>query len=741
MSKINCLLQNTKLYEDFKDAIRYYAAQQVQQGKSIKIKSLYPVLRKNKYEVDMQTFGIAYQQAFESVADDMISTNEDISKWSGKPYKKALASAVKKAEAVQRVIGDLSPSQAIIGKIANMFGELNKSPNEVTTSLQKSMEDILSKWVSNNAEKTKKEKKDIVDVLQDYFNVSNSGFETNIKDTLNTLGTLRDDIKGAMQDVIDSINSRGDLSEEQKEQKIFEYEEFIEPLLDSIDDIVLSDSEKSQLLNKVLANNGLMIDGESIANKNGGISWNKLLGDSGVTSKVEAAFRQMLNDGFKNENGDSLDLTNDQKEILVKYFGRIYAVKRNDALQARAQRLMDVEQRKEQREIDKLAKTGGLPQMGKAKIFGNKKPTTAQLIGDFLKDLGNLAIGTDAKGIIIAKTEMEYIRKMLLQDHKNGTATNEKSLMQAFDKYLAEKYPNSTEESRKYTNSKFKEKLGNALRGKKIKRNAIDRLGLLMDIQGGKAFGNDTNDALLKVLQVPELSQETIKKVAELNKQLSSMMGNTNISPSKSLRQSAKIQAQINLLVERNITNKPFLFRLFNLINAYSKVAYTSLLLSTVGIVENVITAQFTNAVTGTRLAAKGGATLRSTIDLVGGFFIDAFSGALNGGGQSAYNNDIKFRNILSSSERYNIANLIYEFKNGNVGNGIEQLFGIIPTLVTTASNIFLASMDAGFTQASQTRHFKLQMYNKIKDLTSKEEAIKVLKGLNGIKNHDILKD
>jgi|688.fasta_scaffold59866_1 hypothetical protein len=746
MGKINCLIKDTNVFENLKTEILAFSKELIDKKGSAKVNQVYSAMRKQGYEVDIESFGIAYGKAFELVdeidREGYISQNEDIDEWSGIAYQNALNRAVKKDRTGEDMIGNLSPTQSAMARIADLFG--GKSKDLRTKTIQKQMLDIMLKWANNvqsqRGETEKKDKKDVIKTIEEYFNFENIGIKT-LSGSLNNLATLKSDILKSMNDVIFSIQNREDLSDEQKIDLENEYREFSQPFIKSINNIILSTADNQQLLNKVLSNSDLLDENnENFINKNGKISWNKVGGESGNVQFVRGAFRSLLDKGkIKDEKGNKLDLTEEQKDILEEHFAYIYKEKRDAVIANRAKA-----------QAKKDSKEKALPQGSSGK--SSPAITVDKLISEFIKSIGNFAVSKDAKGNAIAKTDWRTLKDDLRKDLANGNTKTIDSLVKQFDDKLKELYPKSTEAERKYTVDKLRQKLESTIKGRQIKKSALDKLTTLIDMQGGIAFESDTNQAVLALLNVKSLDDASMKKLQGLVKMLNTL-SQSKIGSSNYVRTANMINYQIRKIISANSEKSVNAGgRVARILESWVRSASGLLLTGLKGISENVVTAFVNNLITSLRLGyvTRGSSllSLKGTIDAFSSFSQTTIGSSSSESGRLG---DVNVVNSVSTSERYNINQLVVRlkdllsnvskgnFKKSQIGDILEEIATLIPSISNTFTRVILSAPDSAYTNSMLGKNMQLTIYDILSKSHGKDVALKAIKGMRGYRNNQTL--
>ena len=492
----------------------------------------------------------------------------------------------------------------------------------------------------------------------------------------------------------------------------------------------LSKGEQNRLLNNLLGQANLLVNGENFLNKNGGISWAKVGGENGNPDVVQQKVKEILMDGVKNERGETVQYDEQTADRLSEYVGRLYAKKREQVI------------------ADRINNEN------------NKEVTKGQknsIITDFIKSLGEIKISRDAKGNDIVATDWKRLIDQLRKSQTESGNTTIQKLKDKLSDYLNDPenaLSKLTEADKDEILENFQKIAESKLKGKKRKRGAINKLVKYLDMNQktsgtgesvGRAFDEQTSAALLELLEVSELDQKSIDEVKKLTEVLK-LAEQGNVSPSTLIYTANKIQTSIQRITNKNIRNKTFLSRLFHLLGAYPKGLISTLLYNPIGISENISTGQGQSTLLTSRLLSLG--VKKEAIEDAKTFWRGMLTGAF-GGGEANLLTDNTIRNNIPSSDVYNLVqfgksfyDLLQNPSNKKAwGNLIEQIAASPISLLNSIGKLVLASFDSGYMATNIYKNFQLSMYNQIEQRYGKEDAIKILRGVRGIKNNKTIQD
>jgi hypothetical protein len=728
--KLNCLISNTPYFNTAVEATKYFAGQQIENKKPVDVNTLYGIARNGGLEIDRESFAVVYDKAFGEFNDKDFTSSEDVEDWGGASYREIINDAVRKAVGnpteTTKEIGSLSPEDAVVKAVESLFSAQFPNENTEEKSIMRDLQDIMKKYVGTLIDKTPKSKTSIHDTLKSFFASESQSFKT-LKGTINNLETLHEEIKNAISQFVEDLSNKElseKFTEEKRQELVDKYTEFVKPIMDGVYDIVLSKGEQNKLLNNVLSQANLLINGENFLNKNGGISWAKVGGENGNPDLVQQKVKEILMDGVKNERGEIVQYDEQTANRLSEYVGRLYAKKREQVI------------------ADRINNEN------------NKEVTKGQknsIITDFIKSLGEVKISRDAKGNDIVATDWKRLIEQLRKTQTESGNTTIQKLKDKLTDYMndpANGLSKLTEEDKREILANFKKIAESKLTGKKRKRGAINKLVKYLDMNQkvtssgenvGRAFDEETSGALLDLLEVSELDQKDINEVKKLTEVLR-LSNETNVPPSTLIYTANKIQSSIQRITNRNIRNKTFIARLFHLLGAYPKSLISTLLYNPVGIMENITTGQGQSSILTSRLLSLG--VKKQVLEDASTFWRGMFTGAF-GGGEANLLSDNTIRNNIPSSDVYNLVQFGKSFsdliKNPQDKkawyNLAEQILASPASLLNSIGKLGLASFDSGYMATNIYKNFQLSMYNQIEQRYGKEEAIKILKGIRGIKN------
>jgi len=801
--KINCLLSNTPYYEDIKSAIMYFANEMLDNDKQPTVQALYNKARKGGVEIDKNSFAYAYNQAFGQADDTAFSTTDEVNEWAGEEYKKLLKETVDAAlgEAPkQKEIGSLSPEQSVVKTIAKLFSMNSTDAAPATKTIMREMQDIMTKWAKSKTESKSKATPSIFETLTDFFNLQEKGFET-LQGTINNLETLHFEIKKSIREFVKDLDAAATdkMTEIEKEQLIDSYDEYTKELMNSVYDIVLSKGEQARLLNEMLKQEGLVIGDGNFLDKNGNISWSKVGGENGDPKLVKAKVKELLMDGVKDEQGKTVKYNEQQATQLAEYFERIYTKKRNDVIENRINKAntpiaknpkaaiiasfmdsLEWGQLVEQFKIDALNNNNAtisdlkdkleeyinndpmlsvLPESYKKEVIDkfekiatakgqpNKtllKNTKATIISSFIQSLGEFKISRNAKGDDITTTDW----KRLINKFRTDALNNNQATVNDLRTRLAEYINSDTKLStlpKSYINEVLTqfEKIALAkMKGKAAKRTAIDKLMNFADLNKGNAFNAETNAALLETLDISEIDQETLVRVQALA-QAMSQLNKGGLSPTSMQYLQDFIHFNTQKLVTKNIRNKSFLASFLNAIGANLKAIATSFLIAPISISENITTSLGTSLGQTAALAKRGQFGTQSVLEYFRGFLTGAFDI-----GEANMDYDRIIRNTLPSSDSYNIATFLKSYANlftepswQKGGEAFLQTIGSVAAVVNSLGKVVLNAFDNAAVSAMFYKGTMIGLYDNVEKYYGKDEAMRVLKGVKGMKNNQVVQD
>lgn len=318
MLGVGCLVKNTALLQDLKDLVAYIGYEQIANGKSASVASVYNVIRQSGIEVDLQSVGHIYNESLPKEYKEFQS-NEEVDDYVLKNYKDAIErAAMLEDNESKETVGQDKPEIYVVNGLLNMFTNANVA-NESTQSDMLQMQNALWKGIQRKLNLPESAKPKTSDEWKDILNQS-LGYEqlgiTDLNGRLNSIADLYNAMRTQLQDAGKELIRKGDWEEVEK------WFEMVDALEASTYSLLFSRGEAKNLLEGMMKEAGFskkLKDGTTI------LDWNKLAGGIGNAQDVRDNVERVLRDqGFGADviSGVSKSLENEfinfQAKILEK---------------------------------------------------------------------------------------------------------------------------------------------------------------------------------------------------------------------------------------------------------------------------------------------------------------------------------------------------------------------------------------------------------------------------------------
>ena len=491
--KLNCLIKDTSLKNDIKDFVNELVSEKIAENKSATIGGLYSEVRALGVEIDAESLASIYNELYHEVNDSRISNSDELIKFAEIEFKnnsRRIGNSLKGKlpEGKEKEIGRLSPVENAVSTIMKLFDEKYYPQGSIDTSVMKQISDTFNKLINSKLDRNKKERKSVYEAINQFFQLEeiqnypvvdadgNITSFKNIKDGFNEL-------QSRIRLVVDEIAMREGLNETQKEILQEQYDTYIQELQNATYDIILSSGEQQELLQNLLNQNGLIIDGKGVKNFNNNINWDTLAGEYGEPKLVTAKILELLKKGVTDKNGNVVKYSDEDAQRIADYFENLYTQKRNDV-------------------IAQKTSVANRP----------ARDTISSIISDFIKSTGNIKVSRNQDdllkrvvtdwGGVINKIKNKEISLLDLEDNLRD--------------YLDKKYGSElTEGQKELLVNELRKLIYAKFKGKAEKAKAIDKLMALTELNNGIAYNEQTSSTILDILEVNELQQEDIDLIRE----------------------------------------------------------------------------------------------------------------------------------------------------------------------------------------------------------------------------------
>jgi hypothetical protein len=717
--KLNCLIKDTSLKNDIKDFVNELVSEKIAENKSATIGGLYSEVRALGVEIDAESLASIYNELYHEVNDSRISNSDELIKFAEIEFKnnsRRIGNSLKGKlpEGKEKEIGRLSPVENAVSTIMKLFDEKYYPQGSIDTSVMKQISDTFNKLINSKLDRNKKERKSVYEAINQFFQLEeiqnypvvdadgNITSFKNIKDGFNEL-------QSRIRLVVDEIAMREGLNETQKEILQEQYDTYIQELQNATYDIILSSGEQQELLQNLLNQNGLIIDGKGVKNFNNNINWDTLAGEYGEPKLVTAKILELLKKGVTDKNGNVVKYSDEDAQRIADYFENLYTQKRNDV-------------------IAQKTSVANRP----------ARDTISSIISDFIKSTGNIKVSRNQDdllkrvvtdwGGVINKIKNKEISLLDLEDNLRD--------------YLDKKYGSElTEGQKELLVNELRKLIYAKFKGKAEKAKAIDKLMALTELNNGIAYNEQTSSTILDILEVNELQQEDIDLIRE---GVEVAKGINMVNPYAPVNGIAiqTIQRNLKQIATNSIKRGSTPQRVVRVINAYLNTIMQSILQNSFNIAQNIISGFPNSMVNSLLLFKEYGTNAIPTFVNSQKAFINGFVSQILGGIEAVTLQDSVLGHELPSGEQYRMRQWLNLFKEGGIANIVEGVATTPVVAINTISRILLNSFDAGFMQSNIAKGALLTTYELLeKEGLSKSQINDIILDYNkALKNSDYKK-
>lgn len=626
---LNCLIRNTALKDEIQGIIVELVEIRLVNKQSVKIQDIYKDIKSAGMEVDAESVGSLYNEAFALKNSKLLSTENEIEQYVGAEFKqtiKDVQNAIvgsEESESKEKQTGKMSPEKSIVNSLGKLFQkQFYPTSSQTTQSNLLQMQNLVKKALQSKLPKDKKINNplSVNQMFKDFFGIEENKFDR-IDGGVNNLETLYDEVKKQVKEYVDSITK--DMDDTQKAIVQEQWDNYTQSFMDSMYDIMLSNGQQQKLLNEALQN--VQIDGKDLTDKNGNIKWSELSKDNNV-DEIRDKIQDLFENGFADKAGNNIEFTPIQASRIADYYANLYQQKINDIIQK------DI--------ANERAK--------------NKSPKN--LVSDFIKEQGYFQLIKDKSGQLtkMKTTWDDLIKEIKLGDNEKGMIDQ---LQDKLDTFLRQTDANGnrifdiTDEKINEAKKALEVEIKSKLLPSTATPNNINKLASLSQINNGIAFNQSTQQALTKIVGVPDISQEILNKIEELSQLSQSIISN----PDTIFAQQALAQ------IDRKIRELTFEIKLnSNYVKGLQKaedimsMLKSTLLLNPTNVNENILTntASLGNEFLRIMLNSPSG-TKRKIAKQAFGMFMNAFASHVSGGSHENVVNDYDKIKELSSGERF----------------------------------------------------------------------------------------
>jgi len=626
---LNCLIRNTALKDEIQGIIVELVEIRLVNKQSVKIQDIYKDIRSAGMEVDAESVGSLYNEAFALKNSKLLSTENEIEQYVGAEFKqtiKDVQNAIvgsEESESKEKQTGKMSPEKSIVNSLGKLFQkQFYPTSSQTTQSNLLQMQNLVKKALQSKLPKDKKINNplSVNQMFKDFFGIEENKFDR-IDGGVNNLETLYDEVQKQVNEYVDSITK--DMDDTQKQIVQEQWDNYTQSFMDSMYDIMLSNGQQQKLLNEALQN--VQIDGKDLTDKNGNIKWSELSKDNNV-DEIRDKIQDLFENGFTDKAGNNIEFTPIQASRIADYYANLYQQKINDIIQK------DI--------ANERAK--------------NKSPKN--LVSDFIKEQGYFQLIKDKSGQLtkMKTTWDDLIKEIKLGDNEKGMIDQ---LQDKLDTFLRQTDANGnrifdiTDEKINEAKKALEVEIKSKLLPSTATPNNINKLASLSQINNGIAFNQSTQQALTKIVGVPDISQEILNKIEELSQLSQSIISNPDtIFAQQALAQIDRKIRELTFEIKLNSNYVKGLQRSEDIMSALK----STLLLNPANVSENILTniASLGNEFLRIMLNSPSG-TKRKIAKQAFGMFMNAFASHVSGGSHENVVNDYDKIKELSSGERF----------------------------------------------------------------------------------------
>lgn len=680
--------------QHIKDAMEMIVGDLMDKTGYAKFPQIYKAIREAGIEVDAESVGSIYNGLYSNFNDEALSTSEEVEIMTGARFEAQINSIVLDIMGAptnnnEQQIGTDSPEKHAINSISKMFQSEVFGTSPKTSSVLKQMQDLVTKAAMSLMEKTAKPAKGLTDALTTFFDVESNQFKT-LSGQMNTMKDLHNAVKKEVENYVDQValkleNEDADLLREQ-------WENYTEAFMNSAYDIVLGKGNQNSLVNEALQQ--IEVDGVNIVDLNGNVKWSALI-EHNDPATIAGKVKQLFKDGFKDKKTQVVTTYADsQAERIGDYFQRLYEKKLDDAKQ-RAVQNSRVKNMSAKNIISDFIKERGFFNLVKDKQ-GDLEFTQADwdsAIKSIKKQLNNIGVG---------KAGDKDIRGLDLVQQKLRTFLNSQTKPDGSPKFTANQKKLIEDEFVKTALAKLIPATGEPT--------SLERLVALDKLNSSKAFNEETQQALNKVVGVSGLNQNVLDQIQTLSKAANKILsgnivtGSTGANPdinrgAYAFTALVEIDRKIKEILRQHKIDNSQQQRVVKYLSDLMGGGTVSLLLNINNAIENITTQLFTNIGESVNMLFANPALAAKTFGKLQGEFWGQWYNYARGGASNEIANESDLSSDIQSSERLRVRGIMNEIKDKGIVKGLGSVILKSPQYVVGIfSRVLMNSFDAATT-------------------------------------------
>lgn len=320
----DCLLKNTDYHKGVQKYMEYVGPMLEEGGKEPSFKNVYEHLRKEGLEVDVETAGYIYHEAFRN--REGYTPHDEVAHQSGQEFEETVWNKMvnePEADYSEKQIGNLSPTKEIVRRLSNLF-EWGESEDHTTQSTLKSIQEAYHN-VAKDLFKVENEGKNSTpenwtDTLERGLSKMKEGYSDTETGLINNLKTMHEAVNKEISKLTERLRENGE------HQKADALEKAAKDLQSTEFAIALNSKEMKEVVNGSLQEAGyvkIAKSGEVVTD------WEKLSGEKHSAQQL----RETVIDVLKKKGVDDFvagkvaDQMQHQLQDAVKTMASIQASK------------------------------------------------------------------------------------------------------------------------------------------------------------------------------------------------------------------------------------------------------------------------------------------------------------------------------------------------------------------------------------------------------------------------------
>lgn len=724
MLKLNCLIKNTDAVDHIRDAIQIMVGAKIESGNSATFPGIYSSLRKAGLEIDAESAGHIYSNLYGGLNDEALSSDDEVAAFAGKDLDAQLTAIVDDilgtgAAPEMQKLGNVSPEVHGAIAISKLFQAETYGVSKPLSSIMKEMQDLVKKAaVSLLPKNTTKVAASFTQSLSSFFDLESNQFKT-LSGQANTLETLYEALKKEVKNHVDGIAQN--LQQEDADLLREQWDKYTQAFVNSSYDIILNKSNQNNLLNESLKQ--VKVDGVNIIDINGNVKWSALI-EFDDADTITKNVKELFKNGITEKDGTVTKYSDKEAERIGDYFKRLY---------------------------DKKLAAAKFKALNNSRV--NNK-SAQNIVADFLKDRGFLNLVKDKNGELLLDAAdwqgmIRYLKATINTSNKGkdvlgkeirGLDLVQNKLHQFLSKPRADGSVFSPQQI-KLIEDHFVNSVLAKLEPGSVDVTSIQRLIALDNLNQGKAFQEETQQAVNKVVGVSGLSQAVLNQLQFLTQLARNIVNGAAITGSPTSDINLGQYAFTNLVeIDRKI--KEVLHQLKIDKSGQQRAAkYTSDLLGTAiqtllinpnNLIENPITQTGTNIAESVALFALSPTLFaRSFKDIQANYGSQLINYA-GGGASNDLANETDLNSDLQASERLRVRSIINEVKGKDLRGTILGVLSIASKSPQYAVHIFQRVFANSFDAATAVSLLRKKMLSSvfnslIKQGNTREEVLKMM--------------